>query len=182
MDALCQPESAVAAQAPTERVLAPEDVAALYERESTRVRRLVRLNVTAPDAVIEDACQIAWMRLVSAPERVRAATVCGWLVRVASREATRGARHATRDLPFDEIAPDDAALGQSADDGVQEIAEQHRRLETIEALPERQRRLVWLRGLGFTRREIADETGDSMRTVERQLGRARASLQRADAV
>ena len=162
--------------------LRAEEVAALFARDAVRVRRLVRLSVSAPDAVVEDACQVAWMRLVSDPSRVCAAAATGWLVRVAVREAMRGARRTGRDLSLEEIVTDRGDVGEPGGATADEIAEQRSRLDAIGALPERQRRLVWLRGLGFTYREMAGETGDTVRTVERQLDRARLNLERSGAV
>ena len=162
--------------------LQAEEVAALFARDAVRVRRLVRLSVSAPEAVVEDACQVAWMRLVSNPSRVCAAAATSWLVRVAVREAMRGARRTARDLSLEEVV---AERGDAPDPGgatAEDIAEQRGRLDAISRLPERQRRLVWLRGLGFTYREMAGETGDTVRTVERQLDRARVNLERSGAV
>jgi len=59
---------------------------------------------------------------------------------------------------------------------IDELIEQKDRLESIRLLPERQRQLVWLQGLGLSYREMAGETGMTRRTVERQLMRARSSL------
>ena len=59
---------------------------------------------------------------------------------------------------------------------IEDLAEQKSRLDSIQALPERQRRLLWLQGLGLSYREMAGETGMTRRTVERQLIRARSSL------
>ena len=162
--------------------LAHEELEALFARDAVRVRRLVRLNVTAPDAAIEDACQVAWMRLVSDPTRVSAAGATGWLVRVAIREAMRGARRAARDLSLDELVEQRGPGVQPAAAAADEVAEQRHRLGAIDRLPERQRRLVWLRGLGFSYREMAGETGDSVRTVERQLDKARLRLEQSGAV
>jgi DNA-directed RNA polymerase specialized sigma24 family protein len=50
------------------------------------------------------------------------------------------------------------------------------RLRALDRLPERRRRLIWLQGLGFSYAEMAGVTGDSPRTVERQLRRARQEL------
>ncbi|MGZ4246591.1 MAG: RNA polymerase sigma factor [Solirubrobacteraceae bacterium] len=44
------------------------------------------------------------------------------------------------------------------------------------SLPARQRQLLGLHGAGLTYEEIAERTGDSRRTVERQLLRGRARL------
>ena len=174
MDALIDPDV-------IEPALCFDDVAALYDREGVRVRRLVRLNVSAPEAVVEDACQVAWLRLLCDPARVRRTAATRWLVTVAVREALRGARRTARDLSLDALLAEagPASHVPAATSTVDDIAEQHERLAAIEDLPERQRRLVWKRGLGFTYQEMAHETGDSVRTIERQLDKARRNLQRS---
>jgi DNA-directed RNA polymerase specialized sigma24 family protein len=50
------------------------------------------------------------------------------------------------------------------------------RLAEIRRLPARQQRLVMLQGFGYEYEEIAAATGDSRRTVMRQLTRARQRL------
>jgi DNA-directed RNA polymerase specialized sigma24 family protein len=57
----------------------------------------------------------------------------------------------------------------------------HLRLELLRELPERQERLIWLQGLGFGYPEMADETDMTMRTVERQLMKARRHLRLLEA-
>ena len=155
-----------------------EEVGTLYAAHAVRVRRLVRLGVTAPDAVIDDACQVAWMRLVVHRARIRRETALRWLVRVATNEARRQARRGGRDLSLEQLAED---RGESvrAPELMDELAERRARLAGIAALPERQRRLVWLQGLGFSYAEMSGETGESRRTVERQLTRARGALARS---
>ena len=147
-------------------------VAELYAAQAVRVRRLVHLRLTAPDAVVEDACQIAWLRLVRNRERVRRCSAARWLVQVAANEALRLIDRAGRDLPLEEL---DSARGP-APDLIEELAERQARMGAIARLPERQRRLVWLQGFGFSYEEMAGVTGDSRRTVERQLTRARERL------
>ena len=182
MNALTAPDPFAPTPGPGPNQLRPEEVAALFARDAVRVRRLVRLSVSAPDAVVEDACQVAWMRLVSDPSRVGAAAATNWLVRVAVREAMRGARRTARDLSLEQVVDQRGDAGQPGGATAEEIAEQRGRLDAIGRLPERQRRLVWLRGLGFSYREMAGETGDTVRTVERQLDRARVNLERSGAV
>lgn len=164
--------SVTVAAAGQECVETLEEVADLYARQAVRVRRLVHLHVTAPDAVVEDACQVAWMRLVRNRSRVRRQTAACWLARVASREALRLLDLGDRDRPL-EVLDDDP---DRAPDLIEAIADRDVRLGAIDRLPERQRRLVWLQGLGFSYSEMAGVTGDSPRTVERQLGRARRKL------
>jgi RNA polymerase sigma factor (sigma-70 family) len=167
-----------------------EDVARLYVEEAARVRRLVRTNVTAPSAVIEDACQIAWSRLLIHRARLRRDSARAWLVRVAIREAIKSLHRERREPSLDALMEQGGRSDawRSRDRAmlptpslIDDLIEQKDRLESIRALPERQRRLVWLQGLGLSYREMAGETGMTRRTVERQLMRARSSLADAEA-
>ena len=164
--------SVAAAGADLECVGTLQEVADLYAAQAVRVRRLVHLRLTAPDAVVEDACQVAWMRLVRNRSRVRRETAACWLVRVAAREAVRQMNLGDRALPLERLDDDQ----RGAPDLIEEFADSHVRLGAVERLPERQRRLLWLQGLGFSYAEMAGVTGDSQRTVERQLMRARQKL------
>ena len=160
-----------------------EDVARLYRDEAARVRRLVRRHVNAPVPVIEDACQIAWCRLLIHRSRLRRQTAAAWLVRVAINEALRSMQRQRREQSLDALVEREApgetprAMQRAATPSlVEELAEQRARLASVEGLPDRQRKLMWLQGLGLSYREMAGETGMSRRTVERQLMRARVSL------
>jgi RNA polymerase sigma factor (sigma-70 family) len=165
--------SVIAAGADPECVETLQEVADLYATQAVRVRRLVHLRLTAPEAVVEDACQVAWMRLVRNRSRVRRQTAAGWLVRVAAREALRLMDLGERDRPLEELEADGCGR---APDLIEAFADRQVRLRAIDRLPERQQRLVWLQGLGFSYSEMAGVTGDSPRTVERQLVRARRKL------
>jgi len=168
-----------------------EDVALLYVEEAARVRRLVRTNVTAPSAVIEDACQVAWSRLLIHRARLRRDSARAWLVRVAIREAIKSLHRQRREPSLEALIERGGRsdAGRSPDRSmmlptpplIDELIEQKDRLESIRLLPERQRQLVWLQGLGLSYREMAGETGMTRRTVERQLMRARSSLADAGA-
>jgi RNA polymerase sigma factor (sigma-70 family) len=156
-----------------------DELAELYGALAVRLRRIVGCQVRAPDALIEDACQSAWGTLVSKPGQVRRETALGWLVRTASREALKLLRSDRRAVSLEALialtGPDDAppwALTAS----VEEEVEQRVKLASLTRLPERQQRVLWLQGLGFSYAEMATETGASLRTVERQLMRAKRSL------
>jgi RNA polymerase sigma factor (sigma-70 family) len=173
--------SAIAGPCPPQCLERLEDVAELYASQAVRVRRLVRLSVQAPDAVIEDACQIAWMRLVRHRTRVRRDSASRWVVRVAVNEAFKLVRRTAHDVSLDALVEDVGAAPLAAPDLLEDLAEQRAQLEAIGGLPARQQRLVWLQALGFSYAEMAGETGDSNRTVERQLLRAKRTLAQREA-
>ncbi len=169
-----------------------DDVAQLYAEEAIIVRRLVRREVVASPALIEDACQVAWTRLLIHRARVRRDSARAWLVRVAVHDALRclerdrrlRSLEATLDLDVCELrgggdAGSPATVLRPAPPSLQDIAEARDRLDAIRSLPVRQRRLLWLQGLGLSYREMAGATGMTRRTVERQLMRARSSLAKA---
>jgi RNA polymerase sigma factor (sigma-70 family) len=155
----------------------PAGLASLYERLAPRVAALVARNVTAPPGVVEEACQVAWSRLVMHRDRVAPESTLGWLTTTATREALRTLRIHRRQLSLDEL--DGAArvidlpVRAPGPDRMVELREQ---LAEVHQLPVRQRQMVWLQGLGYEYEEIARVTGDSRRTVERQLLRAKQRL------
>ena len=154
-----------------------DEIGELYAALSPRLRQIVRFGVRAPDALIEDACQVAWSRLIRHRGSVRREAALAWLVTTASREALKLIRRSDRELSLDELAERDRepayACGATAPE---EIVELRSRLDLIRGLPPRQQRLVWLQGLGLSYAEMAGYTGVSTRTVERQLLRAKRAL------
>jgi RNA polymerase sigma factor (sigma-70 family) len=153
------------------------DVGELYGVLASRLEQIVRLDVRAPDAVIEDACQFAWSRLVHHRHRVRADTVMPWLATTAVREAFKLLRRGRREVSLDaeiELAGEPAY--PSALTTPQEVVEQHERLAEIGRLPERQQRLLWLHAMGLSYAEIAAHESCTLRTVERQLLRAKHTV------
>ena len=79
------------------------EVAALYARSEGEVRGHVRNGVTAPEAVIEDACQFAWCRLLHHRERVSRDRAVAWLVTTAVHEAFKLKRRAARELSLEAL-------------------------------------------------------------------------------
>src|SRR6201986_215021 len=77
------------------------DVGELYGLLAKRLEQIVRLDVRAPDAVIEDDCQVAWSRLLHHHDRVHRETVLSWLIRTAVHEAFRLLRRDRRELSLD---------------------------------------------------------------------------------
>ena len=156
-----------------------DEVAELYGTLSGRLEQIVRMSVRAPEPLIEEACQVAWSRLVDRRDQVRRETALAWLATTASREALKLLRRQRRELSLEELAERAPETPTRAQATVEELVEQRARLGSIRALPERQQRLVWLQGLGLSYVEMAGYTGASTRTVERQLLRARRTLRDA---
>jgi RNA polymerase sigma factor (sigma-70 family) len=160
-----------------------DEVAELYGALAGSLRRIVAGQVTAPDALIEDACQFAWSTLVRHRGRVRRETALGWLARTALNEAFKLIRSERRELSLEELSERisaDTPAPWALTPSVEEQAEQRARLASLEQLPERQQRVLWLQGLGFSYAEMAGCTGSSRRTVERQLMRAKRTLRALD--
>lgn len=157
------------------------DVGALYAALSRRLEQIVRMDVRAPEPVIEDACSFAWIRLVHHADRVRREAALSWLARTAVREAFKLTRRENRELSLDAAleGTDDSAL-RSRSPGPEDLFEQRERLARIRDLPERQQRLLWLHAMGFSYAEMAARDGLTRRTVERQLLRAKGSIRAAD--
>jgi RNA polymerase sigma factor (sigma-70 family) len=157
--------------------LGSTDIGELYAALAARLEQIVRLDVRAPDALIEDACQVAWCRLLHHSQRVHRETVMAWLARTAVREAFRLSRRARREDPL-EVAIEQGRelIGPSTATTPQELIEGRERLRELSRLPERQQRVVWLRAFGLSYVEMAAHEGCTPRTVERQLLRGRAAI------
>jgi RNA polymerase sigma factor (sigma-70 family) len=160
------------------------DVGELYGLLARRLERIVRLDVHAPDVVIEDACQFAWIRLLHHRDHVHRETVMSWLIRTAVHEALKVLRRDRRELSLD-AEGEDAILGsgapRGADASLSELVERRERLAELGRLPERQQRAVWLHAAGLNYGEIARYEGCTIRTVERQLLRARHAIRQPKA-
>jgi RNA polymerase sigma factor (sigma-70 family) len=152
------------------------DVGELYGLLAKRLEQIVRLDVRAPDVVIEDACQVAWSRLVNHRHRVHRETVMSWLARTAVHEAFKLLRRDRRDLSLEAGSERDARWTPVSVPGPDAAVDCHERLDRLRRLPERQQRALWMSALGLSYAEIAVREGCTVRTVERQLLRARQRL------
>lgn len=144
------------------------DEATLFAEYHEPLIRSVARAVRTSRANIEDACSVAWMQLLTRqPDRRE--ELFGWLHVVATREAVRFDRRSQR-----ACAPLDCDEVQ----GISEVAPGDMRaaLEQVAALPERQRQIFGLHIGGYSYGEIGDITGDTVRTVERHMMRARRTL------
>ncbi len=157
------------------------NVGELYGSLAARLEQIVRLDVRAPDGVIEDACQFAWLRLLHHSHRVHRETAMAWLATTAVHEAFKLLRRDRRELSLDAAIeqgtePTTLRTAVATPDG---LVEQRERLAALRSLPERQQRVLWLHALGLTYTEMAAHEGCTRRTVERQLVRGRQSLRTA---
>jgi RNA polymerase sigma factor (sigma-70 family) len=153
------------------------DVGELYGLLAGRLEQIVRLDVRASDAVIEDACQFAWYRLLHHSHRVHRETALAWLARTAVHEAFKLVRRDQRELSLDAaLEPGGEPASAVAPPTPQELLEHRERIAQVRRLPERQQRVVWLHAFGLTYTEIAAHEGCTRRTVDRRLVRARHAL------
>jgi RNA polymerase sigma factor (sigma-70 family) len=157
------------------------DVGQLYGALARRLEQLVRLDVRASDALIEDACQVAWCRLLDHSHRVHRETAMAWLEKTAVREAFKLLRRDRREPSLEAAVEAAVEAGEQPAFALsaatpEQLLEHRERLREMHQLPERQQRLVWLGAFGLNYVEMGAHEGCTRRTVERQLLRARAAL------
>ncbi len=157
--------------------LGSSGVEPLYRAAANRLERIVGVDVNAPHAVIEDACAIAWSRLVLHSARVRREGAFGWLVATAVREAWRLSRRESRELSLETLLDEvgDADL-RPVVPGADETVAQRERIGLLARLPARQRRILWLHAAGLSYVEMAEASGCTTRTVGREMVRARREV------
>ena len=141
------------------------EVGELYGSFADRLEQIVRLDVRASDALIEDACQVAWFRLLHHCQRVHRETVMAWLARTAVNEALevaapRPARTAARRRDRGRRGAGEFPVAGATP---HELADLRERLQEVHRLPERQQRLVWLHALGLSYAEMAAHEGCTLR-------------------
>jgi DNA-directed RNA polymerase specialized sigma24 family protein len=154
------------------------DVGELYREFSQQLEILVRGDVRACEAVIEDACHLAWTQLLRYRHRVARESVTRWLTITAVHEAVRMLRRHQRECSLELLLEDSEEEGPdlSSDLECQDVIAKRERLLDVQFLPRRQQRMLWLRALGFSYGEVASRERCSFRTVERQLSQARHQL------
>jgi DNA-directed RNA polymerase specialized sigma24 family protein len=142
---------------------------AFFAANATRLHNAVRAAARGPEAVIEDACQVAWTILVRRPDISLDERGFNWLAIVAIREAWRlasianeipvGSLHGTM-TGHDEELPEPAHLDdRSAEQRALDHIEHHERLAVLATLKPREREALYLLGLGHSYAEIADLSG-----------------------
>ena len=161
------------------------DLANLYRAEHRRLERIVARQVRAPGTIAQDACQTAWARLCADPDLVlEEHAALSWLITTATREAWKQSRRlSTRQatVAFQVVSDlDEFAEPAVEDSDPCELAiahaEHQERVTRLRALSDRERLYLYLQGLGYSYSEMANLTSASVRTVERQVLRARSKL------
>lgn len=148
-----------------------DSIAAFYTQKAAELQRAIRRTICGPDARVEDACAHAWCQLLSHDEITLNNHGFRWLYVVALHEGYRLGDRARREIAIDST---ERLAGPEGED-----RQAHReRVERVRALPTRKRELLILHAAGFTYPEIARLTGNSLRTVERQLLRGKQALRR----
>ena len=156
--------------------------AQLFVAFNAELHRTVRKCVNTSAANIEDACADAWLALLRfQPDR--RATIRGWLVVVAIREAVRRDRidrrfrtlvePNERDYPTGEVVVDLVPALQVSDEDkhLAKLA-----LERVASLDERDRHIFVLHVAGYSYDEIAEMIGGTRTAVDRYLRRARSHV------
>ena len=158
------------------RRVAPQP-AALFARYDRKLRARVRSIVTTSEANVEDACMYAWLALLR-HELDEVAEPYSWLTTIAIREAVKLDRvdRRTRPLPLDEYGPQ-ARPGEEL--AAYDLLAHAAAIIQEAGLTARQLQVISLQLWGLSYEQIAVHTGDSRRTVERQILRARAKLAEA---
>ena len=166
------------------------DETELYRTHHRALIGRTRRAVNAPEALIEDACQVAWTQLLIYQPEPRE-NVLAWLTVVARNEAYRLARDYKRVLPASSITttdeegnrtefdpdlapgPDrDPLLGHDAREALAALAE----------LKPAQRTTIALKVAGYKYKEIQELAGGKTYTwVNRHITEGRAALRAATA-
>jgi DNA-directed RNA polymerase specialized sigma24 family protein len=150
------------------------DETQLFERHAAALRVSVTRAVRTSPENVEDACSFAWLQLLRTRRVV--AHPFAWLRTTAIRQAVQLEQRGPRTLSLepDELPPL-ADPRQDFDRRVEEVLLARAALSGARLRP-REARLVGLRVCGYDRRSMAELTGDSQRTVDRQLVRAQRKL------
>lgn len=158
------------------------DEAQLYRALAAKLERTVGVQVHAPREVIEDACHHAWAQLINHGDAVNRDTAFSWLATTAVRHAWKLSRREHRELSLEATADELGELSiPSPAPGPPERLEFREQLGHLAELPERQRRFIWLQAAGLTYVEMAAYTGDTVRTVDRQIVRATERIRQLEA-
>jgi RNA polymerase sigma-70 factor, ECF subfamily len=163
-----------------------EDVLHLFDECGPRVCRYVRsfgLPADAAEDVVQEVFLSLFRHLLLGRPR---GNLRGWIFRVghhlALKQREKAAIRRRRETGLEDAAD---ILSEPAADPERQLADEQRRrrlLSIVRALPERDRRCLYLRAEGLRYREIAGALQISLGAVAKSLARATERLLQADGV
>jgi RNA polymerase sigma factor (sigma-70 family) len=163
------------------------DEAELFRKHHGHLLRIVRSRVVAPEALIEDACSIAWEQFMR-HQPARGVTLIGWLRTVAVREAWRLSTTQRRQPSLEDVVDPESMGGSRGETweavipggaDTEERVEAKQALGVLAELPDKQRRYLTLAVGGYGYDEIARATGATYTNVNKHLSRAHANVREA---
>ena len=174
-------QSRTAADPASHRERLAEDVAALFDQfRSPLLRYVSSFGLGIPDG--EEVLQEVFLALFQHLNRGRSRdNVRGWLFRVAHNLALRKRNRSRRDSKTSlEVGAEDLAIDPypNPEDRLASHQTKERLLAVVEALPEQDRRCLFLRSEGLRYREIAEILDMSLGGVSLSLTRTLARLAR----
>ena len=164
------------------------DETELYRTHQSALIGRTRRAVNAPEALIEDACQLAWTQLLIYQPEPRE-NVLAWLTVVARHEAYRLARDYKRALPASSVTTTDEE-GRSSEFDPDHVRGPERdpllghdareALAALAGLKPAQRTALALKIAGYKYKEIQELCGGKTYTwVNRHITEGRAALRAA---
>jgi RNA polymerase sigma factor (sigma-70 family) len=152
------------------------DEAQVFARMRAPLRSVVKRRVDASDESIADACSFAWLQFLRR-QPPRDEFLFAWLITTAVRIAWRLSERDRRERAIEAFTDDEVERYlPDPRQSLEPLEVAWDGLAAVATLRPRQRQLVGLQAAGFTYEEIGAVTGDSYRTVDRQLHRATTAL------
>ena len=156
------------------------DEAELFASYNDELMRRVRMAVRTSDAIVEDACSIAWAQFIR-HQPSRHHPWRAWLFTTARREAWALDRQDRETRPLDATPQDGWIAVEPADphnafdthDGLDAA------VHVLEQLPPRLQRIAFLRATGHRYSEISEITGDSRIRITQLVRRANDHIREA---
>jgi RNA polymerase sigma factor (sigma-70 family) len=167
-----------------------QHVGEFFAANHARVHRAVARNITAPRALIEDACATAWTIMVRRSDITLDQRGLSWLITVAINEALHQKGRTSPETPVGTFqgsprGHDDTDMREpgdtdapAADEQALARIEHTERVQAFRQLKPREREALYLKALGYRYREIAALTGSSYTAVNRRITEGRARLRK----
>ena len=148
------------------------DIEALFKRHQHKLQRRVQAFVDTSPANVEDACMHAWLQFLRY-ELDEISESTSWLTTVAIREAVKLERGDRRQRPATSYAGEELERADPRDHYAARDQLAYAAAVIQEAgLSAGQLQMLSLQLWGLSYQQIAEKTGASRRTVERQVLRA----------